>query len=76
MSTRTEKGLEWLRWLTIVAAIGFGTKALTSISMGAHVLNTLAANFAQFIGAVLLWGSLAFILGWLFGKAKDSNEDN
>ena len=71
MSPRTVKGLKWFRWVAITAAIGFGAKAIILIFMGAHLINTLAAHFAMFVGAVLIWGSLAFILGWLFGKKSE-----
>ena len=74
MSPRTKKGFRWFRWVAIVGAIGFGAKAFMAILSGAHFINTITANIAQFIGAVLIWGSVAFIVGWLLGGQKKDSD--
>jgi uncharacterized membrane protein len=71
MLTRKAKGKKWFRWVAIVAAIGFASKTLASITMGANVVNTIAANIAAFVGSVLVFGSFAFVLGWIFGGEKE-----
>lgn len=70
MSARVEKGKRWFKFVLLLVGISAGIKVLFALghpNMG----NKLALAFVQFVGGALIFGSLAFLLGWLAGKEKE-----
>lgn len=66
MSARTEKGKHWFKFALLISGIVFGTSGLFAIRHP-DVIEKLAQSFALFIISTIVFGGLAFALGWLTG---------
>lgn len=78
MSLRTKKGLRWLRWVVIVIGVWAAAKIIFTIlgsSDSSFIINNVAASLVGFLVGSLIFGALAFVLGWLVG-GKEKIDDN
>lgn len=65
MSARTDSGWLWFRWLAIAVGAAFAMKLVFAI--GARDLNSAGIAFVGGLGSLIVFGPVAFFVGWLTG---------
>ena len=65
-STPSDYGRNWMAWMALIA---------TSAILPKFVINQDIDAFAMWVVAVIAYGGIAFIAGWLFGKFKKPIHD-
>jgi len=67
VSARVNKGMRWFKGVFWFVLIFFGVKALVAFGQP-NSGNKLALAVLGFVGGTILFGGVAFFLGWLTGK--------
>jgi hypothetical protein len=65
-STPSDYGRNWMAWMALIA---------TSAILPKFIINQNIDAFAMWAVAVIAYGGIAFIAGWLFGKFKKPVHD-
>jgi hypothetical protein len=69
MSPRTAKGWRWFKWVMMMLAIAAVVKGLFWVG-NPKFPDKLAEAILLLIGGTVIWGGLAFLLGWATGKSE------
>lgn len=69
MSARTAKGWLWFKLVAILMLVTFGIKILFALGVN-NSINKVALAFVGAVGGTIVFGGIAFLLGWLTGEDK------
>ena len=66
MSPRVSKGLCWFKQTALYCGICLGVSLFFAFNSG-NTVNKVADAIAVFVAGIVVFGSLAFVAGWIWG---------